>query len=508
VAAAAFACALFFAAALAAGAAVADVVGVAEAAPADSSERFTEDLWVREASVLVGVPPTTLALRPSRVDPRRPENWLLLEDGRPAEILRVEPAWGNEADPWEVWIWRDNRLVAGLAARAVDAVLEDAAGELGGFGATSVRPASRGGSARERRDLAEMAAALDRLVLDVAERPAPAAGLLILPVAPLRLSANSWNALSRHDAELAEPRERFLVRSLVDATQSLAALGWTPIVLAPRDAPRPGDETADRRGNADLSSSAPPDGVGTYRVGPGRAPSAGAAAWADTALAIDLLAWRRFVDRADGLVVRDGADLVAALRAVKARYRLWYRTSRPPDGQDGSVEVRWLHNGAAVLQDFPRRRGVPEAVARSRARYLARYGVDRLGTLSIDASLRDPAANHLGTNATTDAARDAPARLALSVDLPAAPTELDPAPPAYVRLACARRVAGANDAKGRPEASVASVWAGVRLAERPRAAGRFATDLACAGSAAAGFVVVIEDFETGGWGAVSAAPAP
>jgi hypothetical protein len=471
--------------------------------PADSSERFTEDLWVRETSVLVGVPPTTLALRPGRVDPRKPENWLLLEDGRAAEILRVEPAWGNEADPWEVWIWRDNRLTAGVPAGAVDAVLRDAAAQLDGFGALRSRAATKGGPPRDRRDLGDMAAALDRLVLDVAERPVPAAGLLILPVAPLRLSAHSWNALSQHDPELADPKERFLVRSLVDATQSLAALGWTPIVLAPREASRPAEGVADRRGTADVAR-APVDGIGSYRVGPGRASADGVTAWAETALAIDLLGWRRFVDRADGLVVRDGDDLLAALGAIKRRFRIWYRTTRPPDGEDGSVEVRWLHNGAAVLTDFPRRRGVPEAVARSRARYLARYGVDRLGTLSVDAALS--AAGSPG--AAPDSSRDAPALLALNVDLPAAPSELDPAPPAFVRLACARRVAGTTDATGRAEASVVSAWAGVRLAERPRAGGRFSTDLACAGSAAEGFVVVVEDFETGGWGAVSAIPAP
>lgn len=464
---------------------------------AAESDRFEEDLWVRETSVIAGAPPTTLALRPGRVDPLRADNWLVLEDGRPVEVLRVEAVSGGDAEPWEVWVWNDPRLLGKGSPGAVAEALSLAAPSLARLGSVVQAPAPGGAPAAARPTLPEVAAALDRLLLDAAERPTPRAGLLVLPAAPLRLSTSAWNALAHRDARLAAEQERVLVRSLLDAAEGLAAMGWIPIVLSPGNEAEGGGAVGDHRGAAGENWKPPSGGSAGGSGMPFPVIRSGGNARAEdrllrslaTALSTELLPWRRFAALTEGLVVRDGAGLANAAGLLAARFRIWYRTAHPPDGEDGRLEVCWLHNGAAMLENFPRRRGIPEAVARARVRYLARYGVDRLGPLEV--------------SATALAAPDEPARIALEVSLAAAPTQLSPPPPAWLRLSCVAQVALPGLAPGRREATAAWAWAARRLAERPRGGGRFTTELRCAGDPGLGWIALVEDLETGLWGVVA-----
>ena len=456
-------------------------------ASAHGADRFAEDLWVRETSVIVRAPPTTLALRPGRVDPLDVNNWLVLEDGRPAELLRVEPVSGNDAEPWEVWIWSDPRLLGTASPEAIAQAVAQALPALSRLGSVIDPPQLAGARRAETRPLlAEVGAALDRLLLDAAERPIPSAGLLILPAAPLRLSTAAWNALAHGDPSLAATTERGLVRSLVDAAEGLAAMGWTPIVLSPSAGGRSAVALGDRRG-APGETWQPPSGseggsgsgvpFPVLRSGQGNAADDHLLQAIETALSTELLPWRRFAALTHGWVVRDGAGLAKAARAVGDRYRLWYRTTHPPDGEDGRLDVRWLHNGASMLENFPRRRGIPEAVARARVRYLSRYGVDRLGSLVLTARAQPTPL-------------DEPTRISLRVELAPAPTTLSPPPPAWLRLSCA----------GRTE-----IWAARRVAERSRQGGTFESELRCAGNPGPGWIVLVEDLESGLWGV--AAPA-
>ena len=186
-----------------------------------------------------------------------------------------------------------------------------------------------------------------------------------------------------------------------------------------------------------------------------------------------------------GFLVRDGEELATAAHRLADRYRIWFRTAHLPDGEDGRLEVRWLHNGALVIDQAARRRGIPEAVAAARARYLARYGVDRLGPLVLEVEAREEGGGRTDLTARTT--------------LPPAPTELDPPPPAFLRLSCVALLPRAKGADG----EVAESWAARRVDTRERVGGPFTVTIPCAGTSSAGWALVVEDLETGSWGAAA-----
>jgi hypothetical protein len=455
----------------------------APASRAAEPPRFRESLWAREASVVVAEPP-------SRGDRLEARNWLVVEDGIAAEVVRVEAAVDADGEPWRTLVWVDPRL-AGPGNAVLATQLMAASQELFALGTIEVAgPGLEWAASRDARrwqafleDLLvrpaperlpvrhdEMAAALDALVLQLAERGAVDAGVLVLPAAALPLAPAAWNAL-RSGSTAAPTGEGEIVEALLDAARVAAAYGWIPIVLVPQRPRIQGDSVGPGSRGAPMS---PP---GLYST-TSQAPSAGVVSASlqrtlDAILDPSLQAWRRFTALGDGGVVRSGEALGELVASVPARFRIWYRTALPPDGGTSEAEVRWLRNGAMVRAEIPRRRGIPVGVARARLRYLMRYGADRLGDLPLSPSVPDS---------------DSPTG-SVSVRLGPLSVATDPPPPAWVRVSCARAASAQEPA----------AWS-VALVERTRHAQSFSAPVACA---AGRIGVLIEDLESERWGSLA-----
>jgi len=458
---------------------------------AGETPRFRESLWARETSLLVPEPP-------SRGDRLAARNWLILEDGLEAEVVRVEAAVDPDGEPWRTLVWVDRRL-AGPGDAALARELLRASKQLLALGTVELAggiewPASRearhlqsfleerllrpspdtGGDAAPRH--AETAAALDALCLRLAQWGAVDSGVLVLPAAALWLPPAAWSALrSGETASLPDAGDREVVEALLDAARVAAAYGWIPFVLVPEESGSPGDSVGPGwRG-------APLDPPGLYSA-ESHAPSAGRVSASlhralDAVLDPSLQAWQRFAAFGGGGVARSGEALGDRVAALPSRLRLWYRTTLPPDGRAAEADVRWLPNGALVRAAVPRRRGTPEGVARARLRYLLRYGADRLGDLVLAPGFPE-----------------ADSRTAsVSVQLGPLPTAIDPPPPAWVRVSCLRVAT----------AEMPAVWKS-DLIERTRGAQSFGATVPCAG--AGGIRVLIEDLESERWGSLALDP--
>jgi hypothetical protein len=466
------------------------------ASPAAETPLFRESLWARETSVLVLEPP-------SRGDRLAPRHWLVLEDGLEAEVVRVEPAVDADGEPWRVLVWVDRRL-SGLRNAALATQLMAASQRLLALGTVEVagadlewpasrdarrwnafledlllrpsRPSTAAGSSPAAR-YAETAAALDALVLRLAERGAVDSGVLVLAATALPLTPTSWNALrSGSITTVVDAAEGEVVAALLDAGRVAAAYGWIPVVLVPERVHSKQDSVGPG------SRGAPLDGPGLYARA-SQAPSAGTVTAAldrilDSILDPDLQAWRRLTAFGGGGVVRSGEALGEFAASLPARYRIWYRTTLPPDGGTSEAEVRWLRNGAVVRAEIPRRRGIPEGVARARLRYLLRYGADRLGDLTL-------------APLTAEAALDDSGIRRVSAPLGALAAATDPPQPAWVRVSCLREATAAT----------AAAWS-VNLVERTRAAQSFEAPVPCdAFGSRVG--ALIEDLETERWGSLA-----
>jgi hypothetical protein len=403
----------------------------AEARPAPQEpETYRGEVTVREVGIVVEVPE---AAQGFRLDPVRPEDFIVLEGGRSRPVTRVEPVDEADGGAWDVVVWIDRALAGPETAFASTLALANLSETLGRLGRVEVvmadpepRLAQAGtgeakllrqvladlaGESRVERDRAagesaEAAASrreggvdaarlgrqLDRLVTWLAARPSSGPRVLVLVMEGLALPPEQVARLERGEAGADDAGVPGIVG---EAARALASYGWVTLLVPLQRRLELEEVTAsdghggerDRMRVLDVgserSSSVPP-------VIPSRSgkPSSLRFKGAVEALVLpETAALRALARPTAGTVVGNEGQLGEALQRLNRRWRVWYSA---PDSRDGAalpVEVRLPGFGENLRAPAFVRSSIPPEVGRARVRRL--LAGDRVaGDLPLSASSR------------------------------------------------------------------------------------------------------------------------
>jgi hypothetical protein len=385
------------------------VAGAAVPGPSREPARFQERLDVRElevdfdASVL---PPLESTGR------RADEDFLVIENGIPLERIPTRASEGTaqetEADAREIvelLVWFDRDLAApgtraagarALATAATAGALERCASialRVDGVErsmpaadptalAAELRRRARGWDSDppEAPPLDTRLRALDRLSVHLARRAGGGRRALVVvgdawPVDAQRL--NALGALAR--AADAPGVER--LRALEDAARLAAAFGWTPYVLAAVTPPtRPMRPGVSRSGEERIEAGGASSHRWWVRLFAPRHylhSMAREAAHLEVSTDFGLRPWAHFVRAGAGTLLGDAAAVSSQLDRLASRRRLVVRSPEPGPGRLLPLEVRWSGgDGRPVPSRRWSRSGLPPEAAAARLRALAAGDLD------------------------------------------------------------------------------------------------------------------------------------
>jgi hypothetical protein len=400
---------LFGAAALA-GTAIA-LLGAAAPTPTSPppTPRFSEEVSVREASVIVDPPDRLQNKRP------RPGDFLVQVDGRSMRVIRAERL--SEDDVWDLVVYVDRVLakpdtafpallalaqktedftrlgrvavvVADPSPRLVLAptrealrvrdVLADLAGEA--------RVARQREAGRPQTGTAPSLAAddlrrqLDRLVTQLAGQTSAGPHALLLVTDPVQASATGTIGTIGTTGTTA---------LLGETSRLLSSYGWVTFALpfrsidedpGPRD---PGTSDIERlRTGAGAGSS---HSSGVPPVIPMRPPKPSAIqipGVIELYLSPDLAALRSLVQPTTGTVVGYPEQLGFVVSRLENRWRIWYEPLEETDGRAHALAVSLVRNGEPVRAQSWLRSSTPEGITEARLRLLLGGGEPQAGNLS------------------------------------------------------------------------------------------------------------------------------
>jgi len=397
---------------LLAGASLLAVLAVlaAVALPAQQTETFSEEVFVREVELVVDLPDI---LEDNNL---RPRDFRVLVDGQPREVTRVEPV--ADADlpaPWTVVVYVDQVLAAPGTVFYAGLSLAERARELTALGSVEVVVAGSDprvvlAATREAKRVEEVLAGLAGEARVARDRAAEAAGPAAPPAAvPLNRQFEKLLAFAA-DRRPSGPHALFLIADGIEVTPEqaellegeqtgepppgsaaatfrgaarlLAAYGWVTIPVPLRkeaarlDMSGPSDSQVFRQHtNVGGSNRNGPPPVAQFR---GRKPSP-----LDFAEVIDIFimpqmaALRTLARATAGTVIGYEVQLDAVLDALSRRWRVWYAAPETVDGQVRPIELRLLRTDLLRKQRKKEvrapawvRSSTPEGIAEVRLRNL------------------------------------------------------------------------------------------------------------------------------------------
>jgi hypothetical protein len=380
-----------FGAAALAGAAVA-LLGTAPPRPAPTSptQRFSEEVSVREASVLVDLPDR---LQDNRLGPG---DFLVQLDGRSQPVIRAERLASD--DVWDLVVYVDRVLAkpdtAFPALLALAQKTEDFT-RLGRVAVVVADPSPRVVLAptREPVRIREVLADLAGEARVARQREAGrsrAATAASLPADDLR---RQLDRLVTHLAAQtpAGPHALLLVTDPVQlppdpTSHLLAAYGWVTFALPFRDL---GDDPGRRdSGVSDVErirvGAGAGGGSGVPPVIPMRPPKPTAIQFPrviDLYLTPDLAALRALVQPTAGTIVGYPEQLGFVLSRLGQRWRISYEPVDTVDGRMHALAVTLVRNGEPVRAQGWLRSSTPEGITEARLRLLLGGGVPQTGGL-------------------------------------------------------------------------------------------------------------------------------
>lgn len=330
-------------------------------------ETFTEDVTVREASVVVDVPATLRrrALVPAEVR--------VFEDGQPRPVTRVEPFPGRA----DLVVWLDGPLARGATRFESALALARQAAGLAGAGTVEVvtaapepkveLPATDSAerlaavlgeiAARARReadgppqgsDVKTVRRQLDRLLLYLAGRQTEGPHLLLY-------------VADGSDAAAVQPL-------FAEAGETLAAYGWTVVGFAVKSSdpgePKRGLTDTNRVIDTTSRRDDPPPPI--FQPKPTNLEYDKVL---DAFVQSGSASLRALSQPTAGTLVAIERQLGTFLRALPERRRVWYLPT-PPDGRDHTLEVRLAAGGKVLRGQTRARSATPQALAEVRLRAL------------------------------------------------------------------------------------------------------------------------------------------
>jgi len=381
-------------------------------APPQSSEKFSEEMEVREIGLVVELPESFSVLKQLVFDPG---DVLVSVDG----VLRPATRISSEApENWTVAVYVDKVLAPPETVFYATLGLAKRSERLAGLGAVEVIVADPGpslelapnreplrirqalsdlsGRARLHQDATAKASPpdaatlrrqCDRLIAWASASRPPGPRLLFLVADGFPVSPEEQKVLE--GGETAAPSERSAI--LLETARMLAAYGWITVPLPLREAreaeamiPAQADPEIDRfrvnHSGAGKNSSSVPPPTQFKRSTPS------AFRWgAAIALQIepDLAPLRTLVAATAGKLVGLDALLDPLLDNLAGRWQLWFQAPEPNEGRARPIQVQ-LRNGTRLRTRAWLRSSTPEEAAAARARALLLSATGRQeGTLPL-----------------------------------------------------------------------------------------------------------------------------
>lgn len=334
-------------------------------------ETFSEDVTVREASVVVDVPDTLRRRALTPADVR------VFEDGQPRPVTRVEPFPGRA----DLVIWIDEPLARGgtrfesalaLARQAealaaagtvevvsaapeprVELAASDSAERLAAsLGEIAARARKEADGPPPGSDMKAVRRQLDRLLLFAAGRQTEGPHVLLY-------------VADGSDAPAVQPL-------FAEAGETLAAYGWTVVGLAVRSSdpgePKRGLTDTNRVIDTTSRRDDPPPPI--FQPKPTNLEYDKVL---DAFVQSGSASLRALSQPTAGTLVAIERQLGAFLRALPERRRVWYLPT-PPDGRDHALEVRLAAGGTALRGQTRARSATPQAVSEARLRTILQGG--------------------------------------------------------------------------------------------------------------------------------------
>ena len=390
------------------------------AAAAPPREEVRSEVSVREVEIGVALPD---GLSPFKARSLETADFLVLRDGKTQQVVRAERVQAKDR-AWTQVVWVDRVLaspqtvyntVRSLAEQSVDlarmgtvdVVVADPAPrvELAGgtetpavhraledaAAAASPERSARGSGAWSAPDAAALRRQSDRIVAWIASRKAVGPRTFWLPVDGMALSLSAITALGAeqapdardagestasaqpHTAEPLSAEESARVQVLVDLERTLAAYGWTTLVLI--DRPGEGAGAPDINGNYDrwhrnLPDHGRPGSTSTpltLRFPPRSGTSDFDPRTLDALLDPRFAAPRLLAEETGGWVLGGPWDYASTFDALARRWRVWIHAVEAEEGELQTVAVT-LRKGPALRTSRWLRSATPVTVIESRLR--------------------------------------------------------------------------------------------------------------------------------------------
>ena len=370
------------------------------APPEDGSRDYREEIVVREIEVdvdLSSLPPL------ESLGKRGDDDFLVLEDG--AALDRARPARSADATGAtaagpaidEILIWLDPGLASPRALAAAVRALVDSAPALAGAGhfeariagdvprtappgdATAIAAALSGlsrrwsGRTEAAPSLVDRLRAVDRLTVDLVRRGGGGRRVLLIAADGWPVDAVQLQALADLEAGRSSPATHGL-SPIEDCARIAAAYGWTVFAVVARRTPTPdASPRAAREQERSQGGSSKGRPFVLFRFPfERRRPPAREAARLDLATDFGLRPLAHLVRASAGSLVGGPGDIATHLDRVAHRRRFVVRAPDRPPGELQRIEVRWSGGDGRPL---PARRwirsGLPAEASLARLRTLA-----------------------------------------------------------------------------------------------------------------------------------------